>query len=82
MVVIDEPGEQIDALDIVALGQRPGEFDHIERLAASIGIATEFELLTANESVDADPQARCLRESKISTVAEPRLSRRIHAPWT
>ena len=56
-VVCDDPsGDQVDALHMIELRQRPGEVDDILDLPAGIRITPQFEVGTTNQAVDADQQ--------------------------
>ena len=52
----DPAGHQIDARHFGQFRQGTDQFDHIKGLAAGIGIPTQFEIVTPNQSVDADHQ--------------------------
>jgi len=52
---------EVHALDFLALAQRPGQFDDVKRLAAGVGVASQFEVVAADQAMDADQQQVELR---------------------
>ena len=53
-LVHDEPGDEVDALDLRELGEGAGELDHVLRLTAGVGVATQLEIPAAYQAVDTD----------------------------
>jgi hypothetical protein len=49
---MDLAGKQIDTAHVGVLRQRARKFDHVFGLAAGVGIATQLETVTADESVN------------------------------
>lgn len=52
----DPPRDEVDALDVTAPRERAREVDDIFGLSAGIGIAAQFEFVTADQAVNADEQ--------------------------
>ena len=54
--IVDAAGNEIDALDILAFTESAREVDHILCLTAGIRVPAKLEIVTTNQTMDADEQ--------------------------
>src|SRR5665648_796468 len=54
--IVDQASQQIDLFDIPAAGQGSCQLDDVRRLAASIGVTPQLQVVATDEAVHADEE--------------------------